>query len=308
MTNTEKAIVTKQTTGAVDIVTTNREKIGAILPAGVSIDRYLGIMQAEIQKNPDLASCSAPSLVGSMLYCARLGLEPGVLNKIHLVPFNNTKKNVKECTVIVGYEGLTDLALRSGDIDQIQSALVYEHDFFDASLGVGSTLVHRPLFFGNRGALIGAYAIAYLKSGSIKFEVLTLAELEKLSSKSKSGYIWKDHFGEMSRKSALRKLCKHLPKSAQLADAMALENKLDTEAGQDTPAILIDAGVEYDRPLSPAQTSEFDAAKKYAIDQLEKLSDEQIEKMFARTRQAVIDRMDSLDMVRKCIVMMKVDE
>lgn len=301
----EKNIVTQNSTSAISLVTQNREKLQAILPEGAKIDRYVGIMQAEINRNPDLASCHPASLVGSMLHCARLGLEPGVLNKIHLVPFNNSKKGIKECTVIIGYEGLIDLALRTKTIEQMQSHLVYEKDTFEVSLGGESKLVHRPLVFSDRGKLVGTYAIAFFKSGATKFEVMSIDEIEKIASKSKSGYIWKDHFGEMARKTVLRRLCKHLEKTVELSHAVELENLADTDQGQGTERILLDAGVEYERPNTPAQNDEYAELKQRAIMMLTDMPDDDITAKFARTREAVIDRMIDTNMVKKCMVMMQ---
>lgn len=297
---TEAPITTKNTESAVSIVTKNQEKIATILPKGTDVGRYLGIMQAEINKNPDLATCHPATLVGSMVHCARLGLEPGLLNKVHLVPFFNKKKQTKECTVIVGYEGMIDLAMRSKEISNIQSHLVYERDEFSAALGSESTLTHRPQFFGDRGKVVGAYAIAFFKDGKSKFEVMPVEDIEKIRSSSKSEYIWRDHFGEMARKTVLRRLCKHLEKSAipALSHALDLEGKSESEHGQQTDQVLLEAGITYEAPPTKAESDEFEARKQDVIAMLMDMEDAALAKAFGGLPMNVV--IDKLTDVKKC--------
>jgi recombination protein RecT len=297
---TEAPIVTKNSATAVSIVSDNREKIAAIVPKGTDIGRYVGVMQAEINRNPDLASCHPATLAGAMIHCARLGLEPGLMNKIHLVPFFNNRANVKECTVIVGYEGLIDLAMRSGTLSNIQSHLVYERDEFYAALGSEAKLTHRPHFFGDRGKLVGVYAIAFFKDGNTKFEVLSIDDVEKIRATSKSKSIWEKHFGEMARKTALRRLCKHLEKAAtpELSQAIELENKAEAEAGQHVEQVLLDAGITYEAPPTKAETDQFEAMRDKTIQELMNSSEELIAKAFGGL--ALADVIAKLTDTKKC--------
>lgn len=291
-------IVTKNSSAAVALVDNNADKIAAILPKGTDVRRYIGVMQAEINRNPDLATCHPATLVGSMIHCARLGLEPGLMNKIHLVPFFNKKKNSKECQVIVGYDGLIDLALRTKEISQIQSQIVYSNDEFSASLGGESSLIHRPKFFSDRGEIVGAYAIAWFADGSQKFEIMTIDEIKAIQSKSKSGYIWSDHFGEMARKTAVRRLCKHLPKTAELDRALTLENLADSDAGQAPDQILADAGIRYEAPLTIPETNDFEAKKEKVIAELLNLDDDTLARAFPGLPLATV--IDKLTDAKKC--------
>lgn len=296
----EAPIQTKNSNSAVAIVTENREKIAAIMPKGIDVGRYIGIMQAEINRNPELATCHPATLAGSMIHCARLGLEPGLLNKVHLVPFFNKKKQIKECTVIVGYEGLIDLAMKSGAISNIQSHLVYERDEFSAELGSASILVHRPHFFGDRGPIVGAYAIAFFKDGQTKYEVMSKDEIDTIASKSKSEYIWKDHWGEMARKTVLRRLCKHLEKHAtrELGQALALENQAEIETGQETEKILLEAGISYEAPPTKAEQDAFEGLRDRTIQELINSPEELIAKAFGGLSMAQI--IEKLTDTKKC--------
>jgi len=303
--NIEKPIETKNSSHALAILDQSREKIAKILPQGAGVNRYMAILQSEINKNPDLASCFPASLVGAMLHCARLGLEPGLLNKVYLIPFNNSKLNRKDCNVIVGFEGLCDLAMRTGKLSNIQAHLVYKEDHFEVSLGGESKLTHRPLFFSDRGPLVGVYAIAFGKDGSKQFEVMTKAEIDAIAKTSKSGYIWKDHFGEMARKTAIRRLCKHLEKTAELSQALQLENAADSDEGQNSAAILLEADIQYETPLTVPQEDKFLQVRAVAERMLELLPNEAVKDCFGLTRDEVQAKLTSQLQCERAILRMK---
>lgn len=302
---TEKPIQTQNSNSAVALATNNREKIAAIMPKGADVDRYIGIIQNEINKNPDLASCTPATLVGSMVHCARLGLEPGLLNKIYLVPFNNTKKNCKECTVIIGYEGLSDLVYRAGNVKRIDTRPVFKNDKIDVIYGDRPAIAHEPVVFGDKGELIGFYAVAFFKDGGTKFEVMTLEEVDKIASRSKSAYIWKDHKIEMGRKTALRRLCKHLEKSVQLSQAVELENLADTEQGQGADAILLEAGIEYEKSPTSAQMEQFEAEKAKVLELLLDMTEEDLAAKFRLPMADVVAKLTTLEMCRKALILIK---
>lgn len=306
---TETQIATVNIKDAFSLIESNRDKIAAILPTGVTVMQFMANLNAVVQQTPDLASCTAPSLLGAMLHVARLGLKPGMLNQAWLLPYFNSRKNCREAQVIIGFEGLRDLAMRTGNVDNIQSHLVYEKDFFEVSLGDDSKITHKPLFFSERGSIIGVYAICFYKSGTCQFEIMSKEEIDVLKATSKSQNIWTKYYGEMARKSVIRKLCKHLPKSTdQLSTALELENGADTEEGQATEQILSNAGIEYEKPRTVAQETEYEIMKAKVVAQLEEMTDEEIQATFARPLAAVIERMTSIEMVKKAMIMLRAHE
>lgn len=79
--------------------------------------------------------------------CAQLGLRPGVLGQAWGLPFKNWRTGQYEAHLIVGYQGLVELAMRTGTIASVIARTVYEGDVFDVSYGVDDTIV---LFFSRR--------------------------------------------------------------------------------------------------------------------------------------------------------------
>ena len=208
-------------------------EIAKMLPRHLSADRLLKVAQIAATTTPALLECEIPSLVSAIGQCAQMGLEPNtVLGHAYLVPFNTKRKDkngrerwVKSVQVIVGYKGLIDLARRSGQIVSIAAHEVCKEDHFDLVYGLEERLEHKPAM-GERGEIIGFYSVAKLQGGGHAFEFMSRHEVDKIkaASQSKGAYgPWKDHYTEMGRKTAIRRLAKYLPLSIEFQAASALD-------------------------------------------------------------------------------------
>lgn len=216
-------------------------ELAKMLPKTLSIDRLLKVAQIAATTTPALAECDVPSLVGAIGQCAQMGLEPNtVLGHAYLVPFNVKRKDtqgrerwVKSVQVVIGYKGLIDLARRSGQIVSIAAHEVCEADHFELVYGLDEKLNHTPAM-GDRGNVVGFYAVAKLQGGGHAFEFMSLHQVREImkATQSKGGYgPWKDHFIEMGRKTVIRRLAKYLPLSVEFQTAAALDGM--AEAGKD---------------------------------------------------------------------------
>ncbi|HCP78618.1 MAG: recombinase RecT [Pusillimonas sp.] len=218
-----------------------KSEISKMLPKHLTADRLLKVAQIAATTTPGLLECEIPTLVSAIGQCAQMGLEPNtVLGHAYLVPFNTKRKDgegrerwVKSVQVIVGYKGLIDLARRSGQIVSIAAHEVCKNDHFDLVYGLEEKLEHRPAM-GDRGPIIGFYAVAKLVGGGYAFEFMSRYEVDaiKESSQSKGKYgPWKDHYTEMGRKTVIRRLSKYLPLSIEFQAATTLDEMADR--GQD---------------------------------------------------------------------------
>jgi recombination protein RecT len=93
--------------------------------------------------------------------------------------------------------------------------------------GLVERLEHKPAE-GDRGPITHFYAVAHMKDGGHAFEVMTreAVELVMKGSQSKGEYgPWKDHFAEMGRKTAWRRLAKYCPISVDLARGINLDER-----------------------------------------------------------------------------------
>jgi recombination protein RecT len=230
------------------LLNSKKAEIAKMLPKHLNADRLLKVAQIAATTTPALAKCDVASLVGAIGQCAQMGLEPNtVLGHAYLVPFNTKRKDadgkerwVNSVQVIIGYKGLIDLARRSGQIVSIAAHEVCANDKFELVYGLDEKLNHTPAL-GARGELIGFYAVAKLKDGGHSFEFMSAHQVKEImagtQSKGKYGP-WQDHFTEMGRKTAIRRLAKYLPLSIEFQTAATLDGM--AEAGRDQNLDTID--------------------------------------------------------------------
>lgn len=197
-----------------------QKQLTAALPRGLTAERMVRVLLTAINKTPKLLECSKESLWMSVLDCAALGLFPDALGRAYLVPYKN------KCTLVIGYKGLIDLAYRSDRVMMIQTGIVFEDDFFEYEKGLDPRLRHIPATTPKSDAkILFGYSVAHLQGEGSSFEVMTLAEMERIreSSPSKDSGPWKTDRLEMYRKTVFRKHSKYLPMSSELAHAMAVD-------------------------------------------------------------------------------------
>lgn len=239
------------------LLESNKGLIRQALPRHMNAERLLRVAQTAAVTTPGLLECYVPTLIGGIIQCASMGLEPnGALGHAYLVPFNNKKKGRKDVQVIVGYRGLIDLARRSGQIVSISAHAVREADEFEFEFGLEERLVHRPRMasIAERGQIIAVYAVAHLKDGGHAFEVMSKDQVDTIMHSSQSGGRygpWKDHYEEMARKTAVRRLAKYLPLSVEMATATAMD-----EAGDEGRDQHLETALEGDYIVEGSGTEE----------------------------------------------------
>jgi recombination protein RecT len=220
-----------------------KPQIRMALPKHLDADRMLRIAMTSVRRTPALLSCNQQSLLGAVMQAAQLGLEPdGVLGHAYLIPFKD------EVQLIVGYKGLVDLARRSGQLSTIFSRVVYAKDQFEFAYGLTERLEHIPSEAEDPGDIVAVYAVARLKDGGTQFEVMRRREVDEIRKRSRAGTSgpWVSDFAEMSRKTVIRRLCKMLPASVELARAVALDERADVGLSQQLEDV-IDVPVEAGR-------------------------------------------------------------
>jgi recombination protein RecT len=240
----------------------HKEEIAKALPKHLTADRMARIALTAFRQTPALGNCDPRSVFASVIQSSQLGLEVGLMGEAYLVPFKNRKKvngswtSVHECTLIPGYRGLMKLARNTGLISDIYAWAVREKDKFEVRLGLDQTLIHEPKLANGfpadedeRGDIVGFYAVAVFKDGTRHFEIMSRKQVEAIRDRS-SGYraakmkaaekkkdidsAWESDFEPMGLKTVLRRLCKYLPASPELALALTLDDR----AAQGKPAII----------------------------------------------------------------------
>lgn len=231
----EKPIAQKQKTIG-EFLVDQKKQIEAALPKHLNADRMLRIVMTEIRKTPKLKQCTLPSLIGSVIQCAQLGLEPGsALGHAWLIPYDinrkvgNTWEKTTECQFTLGYRGMIDLARRSGQVISLSAHVVYSNDQFDFEYGLRETLRHVPTQNADRGSLIAVYAIAHLVGGGHQIRVMYKNEIDLARARSKTPDKgpWVTDYDEMAMKTVIRRLFKYLPVSIEIQKAVMLDEAGD---------------------------------------------------------------------------------
>jgi recombination protein RecT len=235
------ALTTKERAAEfVAILESQRDKIAAALPEHITPERFTRVVVTAIQNTPTLLNLDRQSLFLACLRAAQDGLLPDGRQGA-IVGF----REQAQWMPMVG--GLMMLARNSGQIRSLVAQVVHERDQFvwrpaDTERPIEHAV---PSLAEDRGKPIGAYAIARLTSGEVVAEVMSRAEIEQVRavSRSKDGPAWSQWWGEMARKTVLRRLIKRLP--------LSTDRPGDPVARLVSAVERIDEDVELD--ASPAQ-------------------------------------------------------
>lgn len=204
-------------------------------PRGLEAQQLIRDALTCLRQTPKLAQCEPQTVLGALMTCAQLGLRPGVLGHSYLVPFRDNKTGTYQAQLIIGYQGLIELAHRSGQIQSLIARTVYQNDHFDVDYGLSDKLEHKPYMTGKKGDPIAYYAIVKYKGGGHAFFVMNHWEVEDHRDKytrSTTGP-WADNFEQMAHKTVVRKLAKWMPKSTQLAQAIHADETVRIDLAPD---------------------------------------------------------------------------
>jgi len=235
---------------------TSMRKIESVLPDGMNSRRFCRMAIGQVERTPALRSCTPQSFALAVMGCAELGLEPA-LGMAYIVPFKET------ATLIIGYQGMIQLARNSGQVLDIWANVVREGDDFEVTQGTERRLHHveRPGDGEDVDArgITHAYACAVLKgTDRTAFLVMTRSEIDKRMAVSKSahldGSVAQAWGKEYCQKTVVRAFFKYLPKSTQMQAAAIMDD--DGAMGKQTRPMSVPARPE---PLPWEQPAEPDA-------------------------------------------------
>jgi recombination protein RecT len=207
-----------------------KAQIALALPRHLKADRMARIALTEFRKNPKLGECDPRSVFAAIIVASQLGLEPGLMGSCYLIPYKT------ECQLQIGYQGFLDLVHRTGRVRSIEAHVVHKNDAFTYKIGALPPLLHEPELYTDPGEPVLVYAMAMLNTGALHIEVMTKKEIEAIRERSQAVQSakkygkktpWDTDAEEMWRKTVIRRICKYLPKSVELATAYELENAAD---------------------------------------------------------------------------------
>ena len=257
--------------------------IQSLVPKHVTPERLCRIGLNAVSRNPQLMNCSPETIIGSIVNCASLGLEPNLLGHAYIVPFKNNKTNRVEAQFQIGYKGALDLVRRTGAVSTITAHEVYEGDKFDYAYGLDEKLVHIPCGEDDENKITHFYACYKLKDGGSGFTVMSKQQMDKhrdkfTKSKDRNGNVfgpWKDHYISMSIKTVILKLIKYMPISIEQQENQVIMEGLQ----RDNTVIRVkepeenlgfgDSFIESDYVVSDEEDSMEEKTKKQSEDNIE---------------------------------------
>lgn len=240
----------------------NFAAIKSIVPKHMTPERLARITLTAISRTPKLAECTPASIVGAVMNCATLGLEPNLIGHAYLVPFYNGKAGVMECQFQIGYKGQIDLIRRTGDVSKIYAETVYENDLFVYLKGEDKRLIHVPFDMlhllenflpdkdggfldimiaeavrdirkrnpKDQGKPVRYYSAYRLKDGSFDFVTMTkqqcLIHAETFSKSKYNGNFvgpWLEHFDAMCKKTCIKEMAKYMPISIEIQEKLTTD-------------------------------------------------------------------------------------
>lgn len=212
------------------------DQIKKALPQHMSSDRFQRVALTAFGSNPNFLNCEPMSFLAAMMDSAQLGLEPNTpLGQAYLIPYGN------KVQFQVGYKGLLELALRSGKIKSLYAHEVRENDKFEVKYGLHQDLVHEPVLKGERGDVIGYYAVYHLDTGGHSFVFMTRDEVlahAKGKSKTFNKGPWQTDFDAMAKKTVIKQLLKYAPLSIEMQRAVSSDETVKSKIDEDMSLVV----------------------------------------------------------------------
>lgn len=184
-----------------------------LLPPHISIDKFKAAAMTAAVTNPSILQCDASSVFMSLMKCAADGLVPDG-REAAMVPF---KGRAQYLPMVFG---VIKMMRNSAEIASVWSNVVHEGEDLNVWIEDGELKFdHKYDALRRGGPVIGAYAVAKLKDGTIEFEPMGVDQIEKrrrasASQKGAASGVWADWYEEMARKTVIKALAKRLPISS----------------------------------------------------------------------------------------------
>lgn len=239
-----------------------KPELEKVLPAHISVDKFMRVVNTAISMNPDLYAADRRSLFTSCVKCATDGLLPDG-REAALVIFNSKEKYteggkklerwIAKVQYMPMFAGLQKKVRNSGELKELTCNAVFQQDAFRYWVDdAGEHITHEPnLEADDRGRFKAVYCIAKTKEGGVYMEVMTRGQVEQVRAVSKSAGSgpWASWFDEMARKTVFRRLSKRLPMSTDIEQVIRRDDNLYDLAKPQQAALANGSGVSAAKAL-----------------------------------------------------------
>lgn len=205
---------------------------------------FVNNLVALVSNQTNLQECAPMSLVYAALKATALNLplDPN-LGFAYIIPYKNNKKNTTEAQFQIGYRGLIQLAIRSGQYLLLNVTEVRHGEYRGENLLTGEVDI---AMVPNRESqpVIGYAAFFRLVNGFTKVLYMTVEKVKEHALRysqtysSKNDYVrksskWTTDFDEMAKKTVLKLLLgKYGPLSVEMRDAIQDDQSVIDDQGE----------------------------------------------------------------------------
>jgi recombination protein RecT len=228
-----------------DALSKRIERVEELLPENMKGQGARLVKRAMLtfSKNEKLQQCTPASFISCVLQAAECGLAiDGRL--AHAVPYSTKVKGADGrdrwediAQFQPDYKGLIAVAKRTGQIVDIYGDVICQNDTFaHGRAGDVCRLEHTYDIQQPRGKTIGAYQIIVLPGGRWRYEVMGIADLDRIQKSSKSGDRgpWGTHPDEMRKKTVAKRALKMYSDDPGLLKALEYDD-LDYGDADESP-------------------------------------------------------------------------
>lgn len=217
-----------------------------VLPKDFNKGRFLqNCMYVMKNNSKNVNMCNPMDVANVLLNGASLGLD-FYRGECYLIAYKGV------ATFQTDYKGETKLCMKysTRPIKNIYAKVVRKGDYFKETVKDGIQSVDFEKLPFNNGKIIGVFAVVNYVDGGMSCESMSLEEVEEVRNeyaKMKDSSAWTKSYGEMCKKTVLRRLCKHIDldfDSVEMEHAFQEASDFDVkteqkeEAKEETPQIV----------------------------------------------------------------------
>lgn len=191
-------------------------EIAKALPNGnlPNAQRFVRAVKSFVQLNPQAAELDRQSLLGAVMKSAQQGL---VMDgrEAAVIPFKG------KAVYVPMVAGLVKLMRQHSSFAELDWGIVYSREIdagrFRHVKGRDSEFTHEPIYFGDKGEPVGAYAYLKTKEGDFFLSVMDKEQIERRLAKGMQSPMKKEFWEDFWGKTVIRALYKKAPNSGDEA-------------------------------------------------------------------------------------------
>lgn len=195
-----------------------------------------------VTNNYQLRDATPVSVYTSLMKAAALNLtvDPN-LGLAYLVPYRNNKQKVTEAQLQIGYKGLVQLSLRSGQIRSVNTGVIYKSEFLGFNKITGEFKIDDSIIPDEENDEVAGYfaCITLINGGEMK-QFMPLSKVIAHASKHSKSYQndqklgpnekwkaspWTTDFDAMAEKTVLKSVLKYVPMSLEMQEAVSADEQ-----------------------------------------------------------------------------------